>query len=303
MNRIFLKLTTLAIELHRPLPDVLRWLENPAALARDARESSDAAIRSYASQGFSRENRQTLEALLARLDTFLFLPETRLALSAETCVSFRDCLSSGVTIIDVGDPPAGAERVARFWAGVLGGRLTRAILSRKVTDRTRPAWVIWEEFQEALGRSQTEQFGRLLALARYKKVALWFVNQQPAQVAAQEPALVRALRTNTGLEAAFRCNIEDARALAHALPMPEAGSAAEARQGLLEELTRLPDRTYLLWLKQARFRAQKVRSPRLDLQSLSDAAKQCPQRLRARIRQGTVAVPRVELEAQVTESE
>ena len=114
MNRIFLKLTSLAIELGRPLPEVLRWLETPAMLARDAQKSSDARIRSYAAQSLDRENKYTLEALLARLDTFFFLPETRLSLSAPDCVSFQDCLSSGVTIIDVGDPPAGAERVARF---------------------------------------------------------------------------------------------------------------------------------------------------------------------------------------------
>lgn len=292
MNRIFLKLTSLAIELGRPLPEVLRWLENPLLLTRDARLSQDSRTRAYAAGSFTHENRQTLDALMSRLDTFFFLPETSAALSAPSCVSFQECLSSGVTIIDVGDPPAGAERVAKFWAGVLGGRLTRAILSREVTDRSRRAWVVWEEFQEALGGSQTEQFSRLLALARYKKVSLWFANQQPAQVAAAQPALVRALRTNAGLEAAFRCNLEDARALAHAMPLPAAGSATESRQTLLESLTRLPDRVYLLWLKQARFRAQKVRSPRLDLRQLTDAAQRCPRGTRERLLRGTVSFPR-----------
>jgi hypothetical protein len=296
MIRTFLKLTSLAIELDRPLTDVLRWLEEPRALVLDARRSQNAGIRRYAA-AFAQENRTSIDALLARLDTFLFLRETQLCLGAPECLSFHDCLDRGVTILDLGDPPAGAERAARFWAGVLVGRLTRAILSREVRDRSPQAWVVFEEFQEALGRSQTEQFGRLLALARYKRVGLCFVNQQVGQVAAREPALVKLLRTNTGLEAAFRCNFEDAKGLAHALPVrKDARSPAEARQRLTEEMTRLPDRTFYLWLKKKPFRAQMVRSPRLDLAGLRKAAEETSGEIRERIHRGIMAMPRQALE-------
>jgi hypothetical protein len=301
MIRTFLKLTSLAIELDRPLTDVLRWLEEPRALALDARRSQNSGIRRYAA-AFAQENRASIEALLARLDTFLFLRETQLCLGAPECISFHDCLDRGVTILDLGDPPAGAERAARFWGGVLVGRLTRAILSREVTQRSPQAWVVFEEFQEALGRSQTEQFGRLLALARYKRVGLCFVNQQVGQIAAREPALVKLLRTNTGLEAAFRCNFEDAKGLSHALPVPrDARSPAGARQRLTEEMTRLPDRTFYLWLKKKPFRAQRVRSPRLDLAGLRKAAEEASGEVRERIHRGTVAMPRGELEAAMAE--
>jgi hypothetical protein len=301
MIRTFLKLTSLAIELDRPLTDVLRWLEEPRALALDARRSQNPGIRRYAA-AFAQENRTSIDALLARLDTFLFLRETQLCLGAPECLSFHDCLDRGVTILDLGDPPAGAERAARFWAGVLVGRLTRAILSREVAQRSPQAWVVFEEFQEALGRSQTEQFGRLLALARYKRVGLCFVNQQVGQIAAREPALVKLLRTNTGLEAAFRCNFEDAKGLAHALPVPrDARSPAEARQRLTEEMTRLPDRTFYLWLKKKPFRAQRVRSPRLDLDGLKKAAEGAAGEVRERIHRGMVAMPRGELEAAMAE--
>jgi Helicase HerA, central domain len=301
MIRTFLRLTRLAIERDRPLTEVLRWLEEPGALAREARQSKDPGVRRYAEGTFRRENGASIDALLARLDTFLFLPETRVCLSAPSCVSFHECLDRGITIIDLGDPPAGAERAARFWAGVLVGRLTRAILSRKVTERSPQAWVVFEEFQEALGRSQADQFGRLLALARYKRVGLCFVNQQVGQVAAQEPALVKLLRTNTGIEAAFRCSLEDARGLAHALPVPKgARSAAEARQALTEEMTRLPDRTFYLWLKRQSFRAQKVRSPRLDLAGLRTRARTIPPEVTEAIARGTVSARREELEAILT---
>lgn len=303
MLRSNLQLTKLDIELGLPLTEVLAWLEDPERLRRDAMRSDDSSIRRYVLETLQRENRSSLEALKARLDTFFFLPETRLCLAAPECVSFADCLNSGVTIVDVGDPPAGAERVARFWAGALTGRLTRAILSREVTERTPHCWVIWEEFQEALGRNQTEQFGRLLALARFKRVGLTFVNQQPGQIAARDPALVRLLRTNTGIEAVFRCNYEDARSFAHALPVPrDAKSVAAARQQLTEEMTQLPDRTHYLWLKRMPFRAQEVRSPRVDLDQLRRKAGQASRDVRERIRRGTVSRSREELETIVRES-
>jgi len=211
---------------------------------------------------------------------------------------FSECLENGLTIIDVGDPPAGAERVARFWAGILIGKLTRAIFSRSVEQESSQALVILEEFQEALRHDQVEQFGRLLAMARFKHIALWFVNQQPAQIAQVEPALVKLLRTNVGTVSTFRCALEDAKAMSHALPIaPGTKKPAEARQALVEEMTRLPDRTFYFWLRQAPFRAQQVRSPRIDLGHLRELAAQSPAEVREAIRRGTVALPREELEA------
>ena len=163
----------------------------------------------------------------------------KLALSAPSCVSFADALESGLTIVDLGSPPAGAERAQRFWAGILTGRITRAILSRPIRADSPQAWVIFEEVQEALGGGQAEQFARLLALARHKRIALTLVNQQPGQVASVDPTLVRVLRTNAGLEAAFRANLDDARALVHALPSPGAKrSAGEERLEQIAALTR-----------------------------------------------------------------
>ncbi len=289
MSHVFLRLASLAVELNRPLPEVTEWLQSPSKFAQDARRSGDRRLREYALTTFPRENRASLDALHARLDSFLFLPQVRAALSSQSCLSFSEALESGVTIIDLGDPPAGAERAARFWAGVLIGRLTRAILSRSLSDASPQTLVVLEEFQEALQRFQAEQFARLLALARHKRVALLFVNQQPGQL---EAPLVRLLRTNTGLEMVFRCNAEDARSFAHALPVPEdATKPATARLGLARAMTRMPRRLFYLWLKDAPFRAQLVRSPRIDLAELRLLAARAPQDLRAFVRQGTVAVP------------
>src|SRR5438132_7728655 len=287
MDHVFVRLAGLAVELNQPLPVIADWLSAPARFAGDARRSNDERLRRYAREDFPRENRASLEALRARLDSFLFLPQVRSALSAGECMSFGSALDHGVTIIDLGNPPAGAERVAKFWAGVLIGRLSRAILSREVKDNSPHCLVVLEEFQEALQRFQAEQFARLLALARHKRVALLFVNQQPGQLGTE---LTKLLRTNTGLECAFRCNYEDAQSLSHAFPIAaETTRPAEARLALARQMTRLPRRSYYLWLKEASFRAQLVRSPRLDLGELQEEARGVLEETKGRIRQGTVA--------------
>lgn len=301
MNRVFLKLVSLAIERNEPLSILQRWLEEPSLFTLAARESCDPAVRHYAAGAFAREARASVDALISRLDVFLFLEQTRLALSAEDCVSFGDCLDRGLTIIDVGDVPAGAERAARFWAGILIGRLSRAALSRRLTDRSRQTFIVFEEFQEAVSGRQADQFARLLALARHKKIGLCFINQQVAQL---DSALVKLLRTNTGVEAIFRSNYEDARSVAHALPVAADPKKARAeRQALLEEIPRLPNRTFYLWLKEKPFRAQKVKSPRLNLDRMRLAAAELPDELREFLEQGTVARPREEVVAALRESE
>jgi hypothetical protein len=294
MSYVFLRLASLAVELNRPLPRVADWLRSPEAFAREARQSGDQALREYARMTFPRENRASLDALRARLDSFLFLPQVRAALSTPECLNLSEALDRGVTIIDLGDPPAGAEGAARFWAGVLIGRLTRAILSRPVREDSPLVLVVLEEFQEALQRFQADQFGRLLALARHKRVSLFFVNQQPGQLG---PDLTRLLRTNTGLEMAFRCSLDDARLFAQALPVAEEmPNRAEARLQLAREMTQLPRRTYCMWLKEASFRAQLVRSPRLELPQLRELAAKAPEEVRRKIRQGTAAIPRADFE-------
>jgi hypothetical protein len=298
MNRVFLRLVLLAIELGKPLTVLSRWLSNPAVLARDGLRSADPELRAYARTGFAQESASSLEALASRLDMFLFLPETRLALSAPQCLSLSESLESGLTIIDVGNPPAGAERVARFWGGVLIGRLSRAIMSRKVEEKSPQTLIVLEEFQESLSSGSVEQFARLLALSRFKKVALWFVNQQPGQLASVDPALPKLLRTNTSLEMIFRSNFEDAKAIGPALLRP-AKKDRRKRDNEIEvaDLTSLPDRAFYLWLKKESFGAQRVRSPRLDLKAMQDAAARVSMENRMAIHQGTVTIDRKELEA------
>ncbi len=301
MERIVLRLVSLLIELDLPLPRMLDWLGVPALLQRDARRSADPAARRYVGELLTRENRSSIDAVRSRLDLFLLNEGTRLALSAPSCLSFAACLESGLTVIDVGDPPAGAERLARFWSSVLLSRLTRAALARQVKADSLQTLLVFEEFQEGLGRDERAQFARLLSQVRWKKCSAWFINQQPAQIAAVDPVLLKLLRTNVALEMMYRCAFEDARAMAHALPADRRdrrAGRAETREDAVEQLTALRRREFLLWPKE-RARAQVCRSPRLDVDALRAAAGRVPEEVRERIRAGTVSIPADEVRGRV----
>ena len=293
MERIVLRLVSLLIELDLPLPRMLDWLGSPALLQRDARRSTDPAARRYVGELLTRENRTSIDAVRSRLDLFLLNEGTRLALSAPSCLSFSECLESGLTVIDVGDPPAGAERLARFWSSVLLSRLTRAALARNVRPDSPQTLLVFEEFQEGLGRDERAQFARLLSQVRWKKCSAWFINQQPAQIAAIDPVLLKLLRTNVALEMSYRCAFEDAKAMAHAMPADRRDRKSRkgaTREDAVEQLTSLGRREFLLWPKE-RARAQVCRSPRLDMDALRAAAEKVPVEIRDRIRAGTVSIP------------
>lgn len=292
MTRILVKLAAVAIEFNLPLMVLVTWLSDPKRFIEIAQRSSDPALREYARGPFLREEKSSLAALLARLDLFFAFESVRSALAAPGCFSIPEALEGGVTVIGLGDPPAGAERVSRFVGGVLFGRLSRAILSRPVSEKSRQVVVLFEEWPEVIRSRQAEQFNRLLALSRYKKVSCWLTFQQSSQIGSIDPGLLKSVQTNCAMQAQFRSNLDDAKAFAHAMPIPKAG---ETRDDLVAELTRLPDREFLLWLRRFPFRAQRVRSPRIDLKKLRELAAAVPEETRRRIRQGAVAIPRAEL--------
>lgn len=288
MHRAFLRLCSLAIEKNLPLPVIAEWASNPQQFTREARSSSDPQVKRYASHEFARESRASLDALRARLDELFHLREIRLALSAPTCLSFPETLESGLTIFDLGSPPAGAELAVRFIGGPILGRLTRAVLSR---PPGKPCLIVYEEFQEILGKHQVEQFKRLLALSRFKGVCLWFSNQQIAQIDDVDPMLRRILRTNAGLEMIFRSSIEDAAKLSQGLSIRRPHeSLAAARQRFTEDVASLPQREFYLWVKDAPYGPQRIRSPKMDLEELDTLGRQLSIEDRLAIQRGVVSI-------------
>lgn len=293
MLRAMLPMAGLAVERNLPLPVLTDWLRQPEMFARAAASSTDPIVRSYALHELPRENRSSLDALRARLDLLFHLPEVRDALSAPRCLSFDESLNSGVSILDFGSPPGGAEDAMRFIAGPVAGRLGRAILSREVSDDTLPAVVIFEEFQQLLGSYQIEMFKRLLALCRFKKVCLWFSNQQPAQIAEADRTLLRILRTNLGAECIFRSSVEDARTLSEGLATRSADETLlQARSRMIEEISTLPKRAFYFWLRESSFGPQRLQSPRVNIGALNASAASLSADQRQRIRVGTASIER-----------
>ena len=293
MLRAMLPMAGLAVERNLPLHVLTDWLRSPEVFARAAAASSDPIIRSYALHELPRENRSSLDALRARLDLLFHLPEVRDALSAPRCLSFDECLESGVTILDFGSPPGGAEAAMKFIAGPVAGRLGRAILSRQMSDNTLPAVVVFEEFQQLLGSYQVEMFKRLLALCRFKRVCLWFSNQQPAQIAEADRTLLRILRTNLGAECIFRSSVEDARTLSEGLSTRSADETlTQARSRVVEEIATLPKRSFFFWLRDSAFGPQRLQSPRVNIGALKASASSLTLEQRERIRLGTASIER-----------
>jgi hypothetical protein len=301
MLRALLPTAGLAVERNLPLPVLSEWLRSPEMFARVAASSADPIIRAYALHELPRENRSSLDALRARLDLLFHLPEIREALSAPRCLSCDECLESGVTILDFGSPPGGAEAAMKFIAGPVAGRFGRAILSREMRGDTPPAIVCFEEFQQLLGSHQIEMFKRLLAQCRFKKVNLWFSNQQPAQIAEADRTLLRVLRTNLGAECIFRSSVEDARTLSEGLSTRGTDETlTQARSRMVEEIATLPRRSFFLWLRDSAFGPQRLQSPRLDVEALKRSAAALSSEQRERIRLGSVSIARQTPEAAIS---
>jgi hypothetical protein len=288
MHHVLVRLVSLCIEQGWPLTRVQEWLENPSSFVRAAGQSSDVALREYAHAGFKNENKESLRALAARLNALLFWPGARLALCAPGAISFSDALAEpGLTVVHTGSPPAGAERLSRFFGAALLGQIVRELLDREVGQVTPPALFVAEEIQESLGPEEARQLGRLLATARYKREAVWLTNQSRSQIHAVDPGLVAAMRANVELHVQFRSSPEDAAAFAYMLPQEQKGEAA--RRELINSLARLPQRHCYLAVRDLGLRAQLVLAPRIDFDAL-----------RERIQRGIASLPREEVLRQMS---
>lgn len=269
--RVVTKLAELCIELDAqahdtPLTTVADWLANPQALGRAAKRSTDPRLRRFAASLASSESQATLQALAARLDVLLLSPAMRAALEAPTCLDFHACYDHGVTPLDL-SAPAGCEEAARLLSALLFGRGTRAALGRRVTPETKPALLALDEFAQLAEKGhQRDQLGRLLALARFKKISVLLTFQNPSQLPGPLMDLVQSC---CSIQALFRMAPDDARTYASAFPPPAAPiDQSRARAALQRRLSTLERRDMALWVKHKGLDPVFARSPRLDLDDL-----------------------------------
>ncbi len=245
-----------ALAAHGSLSDVLAMLREERARLAIAAKIPDAEVRNWLLSGFEQEPRSSISALRSRLEWLLLLPSLRGMLTCGNCLRGPDLIESPLTIVNLSGAPQGMAQLSRFVGGFLVQLVTAAVFSRPVQESSPHVLFAADEWQELLAAGATEDFERLLALGRFKKVAVWCINQAAgAQLLGEGSALVGTLISNISLHVAFRPQPEHIRHLTALLPVTgrkvappgdRLFSVADERRMLLEELSRLPVRHALV---------------------------------------------------------
>lgn len=208
----------LVIETGGSFRAVRRALQEPAVLEGMVRRSSDPDTVRYFLTRYAAEPKASKLALLARLDRFLALPMAELSLGAKTCLDFDRLLEDRVTIVTLGQAPAGLRSVARFFAMVVFTRFVRALFRRPPRSQGAGSVIVADEWQVALNPALADEFESILTLARSRRAYLWLANQQLAQLDGHGPSLKSVVLGETDVQTFFRMAEDDARALRRMLP-------------------------------------------------------------------------------------
>lgn len=198
---------------------VHRALGNEHVLRELVRTSTDRDVKEYFTERWKAEPSMSKQALAARLDRFLALQATRRSVSASSCFDMRAALDGGVTLINLGNAPAGSSSIARFFGSLLFGRLVRAIYQRPASGGRAPATVWIDEWHSLLTSSIATSVEDILARARSRRVGLWLSNQQLVQIDRVIPGLSEVVLGQTAMKLVFRVPREDARKVRDILPV------------------------------------------------------------------------------------
>lgn len=249
------------------LPDVLTSERLRAGLLELAH---DPELTSYFRDRFPADHREnTTYSILARFDRFLADECTRLALFGEAPFDPAEWLETGTTVIDLG---SGLESHRRFWSAAILHGLVTSILARRVSRGSPKVVVRIDEVHVGIaGQDQARELENALSLMRSRRASLWIAHQHAGQLA-EHPQLLQSLRTNTGVQIAYRCPRETASAMATVLPdrlppgmlRPDA-TEAQVRQAWELALAALPERTFLLRCPLLGPIGIPVRTPTIDL--------------------------------------
>lgn len=301
----------LAIATNRTLPELANLMDDPVAFLAQAESSPSERVRSFFRGGL-KVSGTSLDGVRARVTRLLRLPSMRLQLGAKEGLSFPELLADKIVLIDLGSPPQGCEDIARFWAGLVSAKFARAVFARSHADASRPVLVVVDEWAEGLqGEGDVAgDYEKLLTMARSRGVSMILGSQSLAGASKVSTVLPRVVATNTAWHWVFRASPEDARLLAHMLPIsgreprpcgapweeaPRSPflTAAEERELKIHEVSRLPDRTCWYWDRRRPYPAVLMRTndvvlPPPGFRSVA---------LTERLRNGTLAKPIKELEA------
>ena len=233
----------------------------------------DAELTSYFRDRFPADSREGVAfSILSRFDRFISDESTRLALFGEDPFDPAEWLESGATVCDFG---GGLGTHQRFWAAAILHGLTTAILSRRVTRESPRVVVRVDEVQVGIAsQDQARELENTLSLMRSRRASLWVAHQHAGQLA-EHPALLQSLRTNTGVQVAFRSPRETTSAMATVLPdqvlpgiLRHDVTEAQMRQAWEIALAALPERVFLLRCPELSPIGIPVRTPVVDLDSM-----------------------------------
>lgn len=255
----------LAIETDKTLPELATLMDDAVAFLAAAQVSPSERVRSFFRGGL-KVTGTSLDGVRARLTRILRLPSMRLQLGAKDGLSFPELLKTKIVLIDLGSPPQGCEDIARFWAGLMSAKFARAVFARTHADAARPVLVVIDEWQEGLqGEGDVAgDYERLLAMARSRGVSMLLCSQSLAGASKVSTTLPKVVSTNTAFQWCFRASPEDARMLAHLLPItgrepcPRSDpweekprspflSPSEERDLRIHEVSRMANRTVWYW--------------------------------------------------------
>lgn len=282
------------------LLDLLAMLREPAQATAVAARLPDEELRNYLTVVFPTEPQASKDALRARLEWLLLLPEIRAMLCAPTAVSGSELLEAPLTVVDLGgDVPLGFLPLATFVGSYLTTVLTTAVFCRKIP--AHPVLFVIDEWQVVISKSAAE-LERMLSQSRYRLVTLTLANQTLGQVT--DPSLLRSLVTNVSVHWAFRPGERDIDHLVSLLPVtgrcidpacPDQFLSKEAeRRRLMERLAKLPPRHALL-ADLVGGKAEIVRTLNVPYAEAKRRAAAVPESLRDACRKGRYGVPFKEL--------
>lgn len=293
------------------LVELATLMNDPVAFLAVAESSPAERVRSFFRGGL-KVSGASLDGVRARVTRLLRLPSMRLQLGARAGLSFPELLAEKIVLVDLGSPPAGCEDIARFWSGLVNAKLSRAVFSRSHADAKRPVLVVVDEWAEGLqGEGDVAgDYEKLLSMARSRGVSMLLAAQSLAGASKVSATLPRVVATNCAWQWWFRASPDDARLLAHMLPVtgrePRAAGApweeaprspyytpAEERELRVQEVSRLPNRTCWYWDRERPYPAVLMRTNDVALPPAGFRGAELSERLR----NGTLARPIKELEA------
>lgn len=291
MTNVLFYALRLALELgDLSLLEVRSLLINDGYLNGIIRNISDKDVREYFVYRFPNENKESIAAVVSRLD-LLLLDDTARVLCAPKCLSPGALIEQPLSVINVGNAPMGAEFLSTFWMGVFVRGIGRAIMARPRTEK--PVFCVVDEWWLGLDDELAFHFERLLTQARFKNVGMWLTNQLPAQIGER---LLRVIENSCGFQTAFRQSHRDAGSMAYMLPISDdirvrrspdhpkwdtrTATPAEQRQQMVEELSRLQNRHFWFYPKVYGSQALKLKSPDVPFDWAKREADEAPNWLR-----------------------